>query len=110
MLENRQYLLESLIIISFKTLCFRKGFCYFRDINKYISQLSTLISEHVAKTTNTTLQKTNIVLNLLKEGATVPFIARYRKDQTGGLEDHEIFAIQKQVLLLKNFLKEEAVF
>jgi len=33
---------------------------------------------------------------LLNEGATVPFIARYRKERTGGLEDVSIIAIKEQ--------------
>ncbi|HLR69913.1 MAG TPA: Tex-like N-terminal domain-containing protein, partial [Pseudogracilibacillus sp.] len=34
------------------------------------------------------------VINLLEEGNTVPFIARYRKEATGGLDETEIKAIQ----------------
>src|SRR5690625_4817450 len=45
------------------------------------------------------------VLSLLKEGNTVPFIARYRKDQTGALDEEQIREISKvydyQVQLLK---------
>lgn len=33
-------------------------------------------------------------IELLEEGNTVPFIARYRKEQTGGLDETEIKAIQ----------------
>jgi uncharacterized protein len=33
-------------------------------------------------------------LNLLNEGATVPFISRYRKEMTGGLDEVEIAAIR----------------
>lgn len=35
-------------------------------------------------------------VELLKEGSTVPFIARYRKERTGGLEDVSIIAIKDQ--------------
>lgn len=35
------------------------------------------------------------VLNLLEEGNTIPFIARYRKEATGGLEEVTINEIQK---------------
>ena len=31
----------------------------------------------------------NNVLNMLAEGATIPFIARYRKEQTGGLTEDQ---------------------
>ena len=33
------------------------------------------------------------VLSLLEEGATVPFIARYRKEKTGGLNEDQISEI-----------------
>ena len=35
-------------------------------------------------------------LKLLEEGCTVPFIARYRKEQTKGLDEEQILYIQKQ--------------
>ena len=35
------------------------------------------------------------VVKLLEEGATVPFIARYRKEATGGLDEVQIRAIQE---------------
>ena len=34
------------------------------------------------------------VLNMLEEGATIPFIARYRKERTGGLNEDEIRSIE----------------
>ncbi len=36
------------------------------------------------------------VLSLLSEGATIPFIARYRKERTGGLDEVEIAAIRDE--------------
>ena len=42
----------------------------------------------------------NAVLQLLSEDCTIPFIARYRKDKTGNLDEVEIEQIQK---LSKNF-------
>ena len=36
------------------------------------------------------------VLTLLSDGATVPFIARYRKEQTGGLDEVQIAAIRDE--------------
>ena len=50
-------------------------------------------------------------LNLLGEGATIPFIARYRKEATGALDENEINRINEvytyQVNLLKR--KEDAI-
>ncbi len=36
------------------------------------------------------------VIELLKEGATVPFIARYRKERTGGLDEVQIASIRDE--------------
>lgn len=36
------------------------------------------------------------VLNLLSDGATIPFISRYRKDSTGGLDEIQIEQIRKE--------------
>jgi len=47
------------------------------------------------------------VLSLLNEGATVPFIARYRKDQTGGMEDFNIFKVQKKLSFLIDLTKRK---
>ena len=38
------------------------------------------------------------VLALLEGGATVPFIARYRKEVTGGLDEEQIREIEKNYL------------
>lgn len=38
-------------------------------------------------------QRVNAVLKLLAEGATIPFISRYRKEVTGGLDEVAIFNI-----------------
>ena len=35
-------------------------------------------------------------INLLKEGATVPFISRYRKERTGSLDEVQIQQIKEQ--------------
>lgn len=49
-------------------------------------------------------QNVRNVLTLLSEGATIPFIARYRKEMTGSMDEEAILAIQKrseQLLQLK---------
>ena len=47
------------------------------------------------------LRQVSAALELLDEGATVPFIARYRKERTGGLDEVEIRAIGDRVTLLR---------
>ncbi len=44
------------------------------------------------------------VLNLLDEGNTIPFIARYRKEATGGLDEEQINEIFKQWEYANNLL------
>ena len=41
-------------------------------------------------------------LDLLEQGATVPFIARYRKEVTGNLDEEQIFAIEKEYQYQQN--------
>jgi uncharacterized protein len=43
------------------------------------------------------------VLNLLSEGSTIPFIARYRKDKTDSLDEVQIQNIQEEAKRLKDF-------
>jgi uncharacterized protein len=45
------------------------------------------IVERIANGVNLPVTKVNSVLNLSSEGGTVAFIARYRKEQTGGLDE-----------------------
>ncbi|MCA9526663.1 MAG: RNA-binding transcriptional accessory protein, partial [Myxococcales bacterium] len=42
------------------------------------------------------------VIALLAEGATVPFIARYRKERTGGLDEVQIRDIQERAGYLRD--------
>ncbi len=45
------------------------------------------------------------VSSLLSEGATVPFIARYRKERTGNLDDRQIQAIRDELARLSDLHK-----
>ncbi|MCL2306065.1 MAG: helix-hairpin-helix domain-containing protein [Planctomycetaceae bacterium] len=51
----------------------------------------------IARDLSLPFEKVQPVVNLLDEGHPVPFIARYRKDQTGNLEEEEIRAIQSEL-------------
>jgi uncharacterized protein len=53
-------------------------------------------------------QQVETVLALLEEGATIPFIARYRKDKTGALDEVFIQKIQDESKLLKAFTERKA--
>lgn len=51
-------------------------------------------NEFVGNQTGASEHAVTNTLNLIKEGATVPFIARYRKEKTGGLDEVVITAIR----------------
>lgn len=53
-------------------------------------------------------QDVEAVLSLLEEGATIPFIARYRKDKTGALDEVQVQAIQDEANALKEFTDRKA--
>ena len=54
------------------------------------------IIQALAKDLKISADQVRSVLNMLEEGNTVPFIARYRKEQTKNLDEEQILAIQKQ--------------
>ncbi len=48
------------------------------------------------------------VLQLLNEGATIPFIARYRKDTTGAMDEVQVQQIQDEAKFQKEFSERKA--
>lgn len=48
------------------------------------------IFQSIAQELNVTLKQVHVVVTLLDEGNTIPFIARYRKDKTGNLDEVQI--------------------
>jgi uncharacterized protein len=48
-----------------------------------------------------------VVIELLNEGATIPFIARYRKDSTGNLDEVQIMQIQDELKYQKEFFERK---
>ncbi len=53
-------------------------------------------------------QDVAVVLELLAEGATIPFVARYRKDKTGALDEVQIQNIQDEANFQKEFSERKA--
>ena len=51
------------------------------------------IIKNISKDLDISDKQATTVLNLLSEGNTIPFIARYRKEATGGLDEEKIKAI-----------------
>jgi len=53
-------------------------------------------AKQIAANLNVAEWQVNNAIDLIKEGATIPFIARYRKEFTGELTDIQLIEIQKQ--------------
>ncbi len=63
--------------------------------------------ELLAKELGIKTSQVEAVLKLLSEGATIPFIARYRKEMTESLDEEQIRSIEKEYAYLENLLKRK---
>ncbi|WEZ83938.1 Tex family protein [Rhizobium sp. 32-5/1] len=55
----------------------------------------------IAREINATPAQATSAIELLDEGATVPFIARYRKEVTGGLDDTQLRTLAERLVYLR---------
>ena len=55
----------------------------------------SVITSLISKSLNLSNKNVDSTINLLNEGATIPFISRYRKEVTGGLDEVEIANIKE---------------
>src|SRR5580658_6207397 len=62
---------------------------------------------HVASTLQIPLKSLVATIELLDEGATVPFIARYRKEATGNLDEVQIRAIEEKLLYFRELVSRK---
>ncbi|MDB4802785.1 hypothetical protein OAH05_02530, partial [bacterium] len=72
----------------------------------YHMDVQQKIIQKVAQTLNLTEQQVLNVVNMLDEGNTVPFITRYRKHQTQGLDEVQIRDIEAKVTELREIESE----
>ena len=61
-----------------------------------MDKMNELVIDELVKKLNITKKQIEAVLKLLNEGATIPFIARYRKEATGALDENQINEIEKE--------------
>ena len=61
------------------------------------SRIAPLIASEI----NARAEQVNAAIALLDEGATVPFIARYRKEVTGGLDDTQLRTLAERLSYLR---------
>ena len=59
------------------------------------------ISERIAQELGVNARQVEAAVRLLDEGATVPFIARYRKEATGGLDDTQLRSLEERLVYLR---------
>jgi uncharacterized protein len=59
------------------------------------------IAEIIAAETKLNIEQVRNTLSLFDQGATVPFITRYRKEQTGSLDEIAIFLIEERYAYFK---------
>lgn len=69
--------------------------------------MNDTIIENIASELKIKPSQVNNTLALLEEGATVPFIARYRKERTNGLDEEQIRLIQEQYNYQENLKKRK---
>ncbi len=60
------------------------------------------ISSRIAEDINATIAQVDAAITLLDEGATVPFIARYRKEVTMGLDDTQLRNLEERLVYLRD--------
>ncbi|MBN2554826.1 MAG: RNA-binding transcriptional accessory protein [Anaerolineales bacterium] len=56
----------------------------------------------IVQETGISLEQVSAVISLLDEGNTIPFVARYRKEATKGLDEIQLRAVQKQLHTQRN--------
>jgi protein Tex len=66
------------------------------------------IESRIAKELAVPAEKVISAVGLLDEGATVPFIARYRKEVTGGLDDAQLRTLQERLVYLRELEERRA--
>jgi len=61
----------------------------------------SLLFERIAEEISATGRQVAAAVALLDEGATVPFISRYRKEVTGGLDDTQLRKLEERLIYLR---------
>ncbi|MBX5461050.1 MAG: RNA-binding transcriptional accessory protein [Steroidobacteraceae bacterium] len=72
------------------------------------SRLAQKIARTIAAEIGAQPEQTAAAIALLDEGATVPFIARYRKEVTGGLDDAQLRTLETRLTYLRELEERRA--
>jgi uncharacterized protein len=63
----------------------------------------------IARELNVKIAQVEVAVGLLDEGATIPFIARYRKEATGGLDDVQLRMLFERLVYLRDLDERRTV-
>lgn len=74
-----------------------------------MSQEMSTIANQVAQALRVQVSQVEAAVRLLDEGSTVPFIARYRKEATGGLSDTQLRFLTERLYYLRELEARRAV-
>ena len=67
-------------------------------MTQFSSEVQNRIDATIADVIGARVAQVRAAVELLDEGATVPFIARYRKEATGGLDDTQLRVLEERLL------------
>jgi uncharacterized protein len=65
------------------------------------AQTALRIAQRIADEIGCKAGQVNAAVQMLDEGSTVPFIARYRKEATGGLDDTQLRKLEERLIYLR---------
>src|SRR5215218_2222294 len=66
------------------------------------------VAQRIAEEINVRLPQVDATVALLDDKATVPFIARYRKEATGGLDDTQLRLLEERLTYLRELEERRA--
>jgi protein Tex len=67
-----------------------------------MGQTTTKINARIAHELGVRVEQVTATVEMLGEGSTVPFIARYRKEKTGGLDDTQLRKLDERLTYLRD--------
>ncbi len=76
-------------------------------LQPYTKTMDIKYTQHIASELNLNLKQVNSLLELHNEGSTIPFIARYRKEATGNLDEVAIANVIDQLQYFKELEKRK---
>src|SRR5215470_11164084 len=80
------------------------------DTNSSIgARMTTLIAERIAQELGVRNEQVMAAMGLLDGGAAVPFIARYRKEATGALDDGQLRTLEERLRYLRELEERRLV-